>query len=340
MSRLFASGYSCLAAVMLITFVFVTEAFAEGGAATAQFVFGSASLVRADGSSVPLTRGNEIGVGDSVTTGADGRVHLRFTDGGFVALTPGSEFRVNAYSYSGKSDGTERASLALLKGGLRTVSGLIGKISQQAYEMVTRVATIGIRGTEYTVVYAEGISGSVGHGRIEVCNAGGCLEVASGESYYVKDEKTKPARAAKAAELRPPQPTAKTLDVGDVSAPTKLPDAVLTQAGPVFAAGTENRTDPPAYTGGGQGGAGGTVPGSEPGGVGSGGNPGGGNTGGGSPGGGNGGSSGAGLGIGFVLIGSTAPNVDGPVKGGVSDFVNNANKGWGAGGNPLNGRPR
>ncbi len=330
MSRLFAAGHRCFTAVIFITLAIVTDASAAGGAATAQFASGAVSLARSDGTAVALTRGMEIEVGESVITGADGRVHLRFTDGGFVSLAPGSEFRVNAYSYSGRPDGTERASLALLKGGLRTVTGLIGKATQQAYEMITRVATIGIRGTEYTLVYGAGISGSVGHGRIEVCNSGGCLEVSKGESFYVKDENTKPVRAEKAAELPPPQPATTELATEAAGLATEAPGPIWIQTlpnfSPVATSAAGSPTGVPTNPGGGNPGGGG--------------GPTGGGTGGGTPGGGTGGSNGNGLGIGFQLIGSTAPNVDAPLKGGVSSFVQNGVGGWGAGGNPLHGPQR
>jgi hypothetical protein len=152
-----------------------------------------------------LTKGSSIQVGDTVVS-EDARLQLRFTDGGFVSLAPHSEFRVNAYSYSGKPDGTEHISMELLKGGLRTIDGLIGKAVQAAYELKTSVATMGIRGTEYTVVYGEGVSGTVSAGAIAVCNAGGCIDVARGQSYFVANIQTKPVYISKAAFLSPPQP--------------------------------------------------------------------------------------------------------------------------------------
>jgi hypothetical protein len=48
-----------------------------------------------------------------------------------------------------------RAFFRLLKGGFRTVSGLIGKADVNAYKVSTPVATIGIRGTDYIVVLCD-----------------------------------------------------------------------------------------------------------------------------------------------------------------------------------------
>jgi len=46
----------------------------------------------------------------------------------------------------------------------------------------------------------------VAEGEIEVCNAGGCLAVAAGQSYYVPDANTKPIFSNKQTYLPPPQP--------------------------------------------------------------------------------------------------------------------------------------
>ena len=186
---------------MLIT----TSPLLAAAAATVEFVWGVAYAVSISGEKRELQKGSVIDVGDTVAS-ETARVQLRFTDGGFVSLAPHSEFRVNAYSYSGQPDGSERVAMELIKGGLRTISGLIGKALQSAYEMKTSVATIGIRGTEYTVVYGESVSGTVSAGAIAVCNAGGCLDVSQGKSYYVKEENTKPVFISTPALLSPRQP--------------------------------------------------------------------------------------------------------------------------------------
>ncbi|MFN0039124.1 MAG: FecR domain-containing protein [Burkholderiales bacterium] len=177
----------------------------ERAAAKIEFVFGTADIVSVTGQKRAAEKGSPVYVGDTVTT-LDARTQLRFTDGAYVALLPRSEFRVNAYRYDGQLDGNERLIMQLIRGGLRTISGQVGKGLQSAYEMITEAATIGIRGTDYTVVYGEGISGSVASGHIAVCNAGGCLDVPQGQSYYVHDQNTKPVFTGKAALLQPPQP--------------------------------------------------------------------------------------------------------------------------------------
>jgi FecR protein len=125
-----------------------------------------------------------------------------------TSLTPNSEFRIDDYRYNGELDGSERIAMQLVKGGLRTLSGAIGKAKQSAYEMITKAATIGIRGTEYTLLYSPqgGVTGSVAHGRIAVCNGAGCVDVDLGKSFVVIDRDSKPSLTDTAADLGTPPP--------------------------------------------------------------------------------------------------------------------------------------
>lgn len=193
-------------------------------AATVQFSFGAVTLVKPDGNRLSLSRGDSLHEGDTLLTGEDGRVHLRFNDGGFVSLIPHSEFRIDAWHFSGELDGNERLGMRLLKGGLRTISGRIGKMSRAAYELATRAATIGIRGTEYTVLYLPdgSVNGTVAEGQIAVCNQGGCLDVSASYSFLVTSPNSQPVLTDRAAELSvPPTRTkAKAADAGEAKQKT------------------------------------------------------------------------------------------------------------------------
>lgn len=180
------------------------------GAARLDFVSGSVTSLSAVGVARPLLRGMELTAGDSVRTGADGRVQLRFADGAMVSLQPNSEFRLDDYRFSGGNDGQDRGFFSLLKGGLRTITGLIGRYNPSAYRVKTSVATIGIRGTEYTLSYLAdgGLGVATGEGEIEVCNDAGCLVLASGESAIVPAPDRPARRTATRPRLDPAQPTA------------------------------------------------------------------------------------------------------------------------------------
>jgi hypothetical protein len=180
-----------------------TAAFAA--AARVEFIVGKAVALDLQGKERVLVRGAEVGEGDTVDTG-NARVQLRFSDGAYVSLQPQSKFRIDQYRFNGKTDGSERGFFSLLQGGLRTITGLVGRTNKKNYQVNTAVATIGIRGTEYTVSYGSSLAGSVGEGEIVVCNAGGCTNVTSGESYFVPTAELKPVITGKKVDLPPPQP--------------------------------------------------------------------------------------------------------------------------------------
>lgn len=178
--------------VMLLIGSLAADVLAAG-AARVDFAVGEVAALHPDGRRQILSRGAEIRPGDTIDTGS-GRAQLRFSDGALVSLQPQTRFRVDAYEFKGQNDGggSEKGFFTLLKGALRTISGAIGKADRKAYRMDTTVATIGIRGTEYSVSVGEGTTVTTHSGRVEVCNAAGCVLVEAGQSAFVRDAKTKP----------------------------------------------------------------------------------------------------------------------------------------------------
>ncbi len=169
-------------------------------AARIDFAVGDVQAVTPEGASRSLAKGARIVSGETIRT-KDGRAQLRFDDGAIVSLQPESEFRIDNYQFSGQPDGKERGFFSLLKGGLRTLTGLVGRANKDNYKVTTSVATVGIRGTEYTLTYlgAESIAIATGEGSIEVCNGGGCAILVSGDSAIIEG----PNGAARRVEFRP-----------------------------------------------------------------------------------------------------------------------------------------
>ncbi|MBL8492127.1 MAG: FecR domain-containing protein [Rhodocyclaceae bacterium] len=175
------------------------------GAGKIDFAAGNAVATTSDGRSRPLNKGSEVAAGETIDT-REGRAQVRFTDGSQVALQPQTQFRIDDYSFGGKVDGSEKSFFSLLKGGLRTITGLIGKGDRNNYKVTTSVATIGIRGTEYSIAYGNSISVTAAEGSIEVCNSAGCMILNSGESGTVTSSSTAPIRVQARTSLPPPQP--------------------------------------------------------------------------------------------------------------------------------------
>lgn len=90
--------------------------------------------------------------GDTLTTGDRSYAVIVFKDKSRVSLQANSVFRIDELSFKQKEPEKASGFFSLLKGGLRAVSGLIGKFKPDAYQMRTSVATIGIRGTGYDLL--------------------------------------------------------------------------------------------------------------------------------------------------------------------------------------------
>jgi len=163
------------------------------------------SATGADGRTRALGKGAQIYSGDTIQTADNGRAQLKFTDGGQISLQPRSEFRIENYRYSGKPDGGESAIFNLLRGGLRTITGLVGTRERKSYAMRTQVATIGIRGTQYSLAYGDSITITATEGAVEACNPVGCVTAIQGQTIYVKDQNSAPVIIARKVDL-PPEP--------------------------------------------------------------------------------------------------------------------------------------
>lgn len=137
-----------LAAAVLLAPLF---AFAQG---TVQYLSGTLSAQRPDGSVRVLAERSSVAVGEVITTQRDSYAQLRFSDGGQVTLRPETQVRIETYAYDEGRPERDNFAMQLFKGGLRSLTGLIGKRSnnRNAYRMVTATATIGIRGTDYTAI--------------------------------------------------------------------------------------------------------------------------------------------------------------------------------------------
>ena len=153
--------------------MFAPQAHAAG-AGQVEFATAGVNAVGANGQSRPLAKGAELQAGEIIDTG-NGRAQLRFTDGGMVSLQPQTQFRLETYGFDKDDSKKNSIVMNLLKGGLRTITGLIGKTNREGYKLQTATATVGIRGTEFSITgFPDGsILFHVADGAIDVSNRAG-----------------------------------------------------------------------------------------------------------------------------------------------------------------------
>jgi hypothetical protein len=178
------------------------------------FVYGTTHVQLRDGQAMELRKGTVLEEGDRVVTGSNGRLQIRMDDGGLVVLRPQSELVIEAFRGAGPQASptaatqTPRSAMSLVRGGLRAITGTLGRSHPEAYEMRTPVATIGIRGTDYSVLYCAddcadlgldpGLYVGVAEGRIVVGNAAGSLDLSQGGYGYVPDARSRPVESRRA----------------------------------------------------------------------------------------------------------------------------------------------
>jgi hypothetical protein len=176
-------------------------------AARVDFVYGNVTVAGLDGREQPLARGAELDNGDTVRTW-EGRAQLRFTDGAYVSLQPQSEFAIRDYRFDGKTDGTERGFFGLLKGAMRAVTGLVGRVNRDQYQITTPTATIGIRGTGGVIqVRDDGSTLIVGTSGIwSLTNQAGSIDVPAGVSALAPSNSDAPPQRTSQAPQAGPAP--------------------------------------------------------------------------------------------------------------------------------------
>jgi hypothetical protein len=188
------------ALLMALSAIYPVQSY--GAAGIAQFAVGDVN-VRRDQAVTPLNRGQRIESGDQVITGRSGQTQIRFSDGGLVSLAPNSQFNIDRYADDNKPEDGFFASL--LRGGMRAITGLVGKRNRENYKISTSTATIGIRGSAFSANYNPDGSLNVAGEQdgIVVCTNAGCVELIVGEVVRVTGSDQLPVRTSERSNVPP-----------------------------------------------------------------------------------------------------------------------------------------
>ncbi len=211
----------------LVSAAFASEAGAVAG--RVEFTIGGATVSGANGQQRPLSKGADLDTGDTVRTAENGRAQIRFTDGAYVSLQPNTEFAIKDYHFEGKTDGSERGLFALARGAMRTVTGFIGRVNRNRYQITTPTATIGIRGTGGQIaILNDGstlVSGSSGIWTLT--NPSGTIDVPAGISGRAPSAPNQPpTTTSDQPSTGPAQPPTQPYTQGDQRTATGAPAAI------------------------------------------------------------------------------------------------------------------
>ena len=169
---------------------------------------GTLSAVKADGSVRILAQKSEVVGGDTVNTQKDSYAQIKFTDGGTITLKPNTSVKIKQFYFKKEEPQKDSFIFGLFKGGLRAVTGLIGKRgNKDAYSLGTATATIGIRGTSYgaddclttpcpkpgsSENLEPGVYVSVTDGEIIATNNAGSQSFVAGQFGAIADRNSRP----------------------------------------------------------------------------------------------------------------------------------------------------
>ena len=110
---------------------------------------GDVRIIRA-GQTFTAQKGSEVRARDRIEVGANGATGFTSPDKGMYSLGPNSQMVVDEIRFNPQTQDGNIA-VKFLKGTFSAVTGLLGKISPEKHRIQTPTATIGVRGTEYSV---------------------------------------------------------------------------------------------------------------------------------------------------------------------------------------------
>ena len=160
--------------LILITLL-STQLFASVATITA--LRGKASIQR-DGAMIVAALGATLEEKDNIVTQDNTKLQVIFKDETIISIGKNSNFSINEYLF--EDNQAPIAKFSMLRGAMRTITGHIGDIAPEKFSVATKTATIGIRGTNFSVVVGEDGSYNA------FCTYGAISVSLSGQTHLVR----------------------------------------------------------------------------------------------------------------------------------------------------------
>ena len=199
-----ASAWSDMKSILIFLFAALLAGptwAGEAAVGTVTHLSGTFSVQRAGAAAKVLSVKSEVLEGDLLSTEDETYARIKFVDDSELVLRPNTQFKVEKFSFNEADASRDNAFFSLLKGGMRAVSGVIGKRSRDKVGYSTAVATIGIRGTNIGALLcngdcsripttsgsppADGLHVDVAAGAIIVSNPAGSQQFSAGQFGFV-----------------------------------------------------------------------------------------------------------------------------------------------------------
>lgn len=165
------------------------SALAEAGVVI--YVLGKVQKKDASGSLIRIRKNDVIESGDTLMTAKNGQAMIFMLDKNKITIRPNTEFIIDDYVFEGNVK-KDKSHYELMKGGLRSASGMIAKKNKKSFQLKTSIATMGIRGTDFDLGFCEstctdnkGIFVKVITGGVSLSNDAGTMDIDVGDIGHV-----------------------------------------------------------------------------------------------------------------------------------------------------------
>jgi hypothetical protein len=180
-------------------------------------------VIRAN-SNHTIQRGMQVMPGDRIETDRGGHVHLRFVDGAYVSVRPGSRLTVESYDYDAAQPQQGTVRFRLESGVARAISGKIAESARERFRLNTPIAAIGVRGTDFVVLAeADRVRVTVNSGAIVLAPLGeGCQASGLGPCSTSAARTLSADMGRVMLEFQPQQGTPRVVPVNGIPSPDRL----------------------------------------------------------------------------------------------------------------------
>ncbi len=185
--------------VFSIFFILFTPAFAEVG--NVLYVLGKVQKKDLSGNVMRVRKNDALDSGDTLITSKNGQVMIVMLDENKITIRPSTVFFIIDYSYKNDSK-KDKSYYKLVKGGLRSVTGIMGDKNKKSFKLQTNIATMGIRGTDFDLAYCEenctdnkGLYVKVINGSVTLANDRGSKDIDAGDIGHVSGFNESPGLA-------------------------------------------------------------------------------------------------------------------------------------------------
>lgn len=141
--------------LLLASMCVAALAYAAPAVGTVTHLSGPLLAKKADGKIRVLGAQSAVEVGDTLSTQKKGYAQIRFSDDSLLILQPDTTLTVDKFSYDAAKPAADRITFTLIRGGVRSNAGLLGKRSKDRVVLNTPAANIDMQDASVIVQYYE-----------------------------------------------------------------------------------------------------------------------------------------------------------------------------------------